>query len=405
MRVVHGKGARRRYIRPVRENGMRRRHMGWFAILALVFALETAAAVDSGEDIVLGATLPLSGEFENYGQSAYYGVNVRVRQINAAGGVGGRRIRILFRDNRGDPELAKRDLVELVGQHNAVAIIGPLLSDAAIAVRDLAAMYGVVVVSPMASSDAVVRGNPWMFRVGFGGKGEAEGIVDFQVRAFGAERCAVIYDQRHAFAMETARQVGENFKARGGRVTGMYPMLDESGTKDLSALLKRVAGEKPDFIFCASYALEATEIIHAARDAEISTRFCAPSTWDNELVFEGSGRRLAGTCITSSLLEKSFNYRPFQTFYDAMAAAGMESPDGQAANAYDAVSLIAKAMEKGVTSDAIREGLLTVKRLPLATGRVSISADGSAIKTVIIRMVEVVGSHLVPVYAERFDPK
>lgn len=384
---------------------MYRRHAGWFAVLVMVLVHGAAAAADSGEDIVLGATLPLSGEFEYYGQSAYYGVNVRVRQINAAGGVGGRRLRILFRDNRGDPEVAKRDIVELVGQHNAVAVIGPLLSDAAIAVRDLAEAYGVVIISPMASSDEVTRDNPWMFRIGFSMKGEAEGIVDFQVRAFGAERCALVYDQRHTFALDLARRVGDAFRARGGRVVGMYPMRDESGGKDLPGLLEKIAAEKPDFIFCASYALEATEIIHAARDSAVATRFCASSTWDNELVFEGAGRRLAGTCITSSLLERSFNYRPFQTFYDAMAAAGMESPDGQAANAYDAVSIVAKAMENGTTSEAIREGLLTIKRLPLATGRVSITADGSANKSVIIRMVEIIGTRLVPVYAERFDPK
>lgn len=364
---------------------------------------EEATPELSGE-IVIGATFPLSGQFENYGQSAYYGAVTRVKMINDAGGVNGKRLVVEWRDNKSDSAQAVRDVEEFARDLKMPAILGPLLSEAAMAARQVAMRYNVVVMSPMGTSDALVRGNKWMFRACFNNSAQAEGLADFQIRGWGAKSAAILYDPRFEFSRELARIFRTKFMAKGGTLIESLPLIDADGRKDFETPLKRLAAGNPDFIFAPVYALEAIELIQMLKQLGIGTRVCAPDTWDNELVFDASGRRLAGTCVTSALFEQEFNYRPFLTFYTAMENAGMDTPDAQAACAYDAVTLLVEGLKKGETAEDVRQGLLAVKRFPLATGRLSVLPDGDTRKPVLIRVVEIRNGRLTPVFAERFDP-
>lgn len=224
------------------------------------------------------------------------------------------------------------------------------------------------------------------------------------MNSYGAKSCGILYDSRHAFSIELAQTFQRKFREKGGRVVGLLSFIGEKGEKGYDGPLQTLADEKPDFIFAPCYALEVTELIRAAKNLGVTTRFCGSDTWDSELVFDGSGLRLTGSSFASSLFEQAFNYRPFQVFFNAMEQAGMDNPDAPAACAYDAVSLLAAALKTGETSDDIRKGLLAVRRLSLATGRVTITPEGDTMKPILIRIVERKGGRLLPVFAARYDP-
>lgn len=362
----------------------------------------TAEPVFSGE-IRIGATLPRTGLLEDYGLSAYYGVNTCVRQINENGGINGKRLVVIWRDNRSDPEQARRDVVEFVEKYQVPAVIGPLMSDALIAVRPAASELGVVVMSPMATIDAATVGNPWVFRATFTNSAEARSIIRFQMEKYGAKSCGILFDSRASFSVEMVDVFRKMFMENGGEVVGTHSLINDRGEVDCQAPLKDFAGKNPDFVFVACYAREATEVIRAARDLRVSLRFCGHYTWDNEVVFEGSGTRLAGTSFASALFEEGYS-RQVRNFFAAMRNAGMETPDASAACAFDAVAMIAQALKTGETAEDVRKGVLGIRRLMLATGRVSVTPQGETLKPVLIRIVERRGWHMAPIYAERYDP-
>ncbi|MDR1612987.1 MAG: ABC transporter substrate-binding protein [Planctomycetota bacterium] len=362
-----------------------------------------ATPVFSGT-ITLGATFPLSGDLETYGQSAFYGAVTRIKLINAAGGVNGKRLVLEWRDNGSDPAQAARDVEDLVANHRVPAVLGPLLSEAVLAVRPVAEALEVVIVSPMAAIDAIAKQDPWVFRACFNNSAQAEALVRFQMEKYGARSCGILYDPRYGFCAELADIFERKMAERGGAVVGKLPFTGGDGARDYRTPLLELAGKNPDFIMVVSYALEATEIVREAKKSGVPIRLCGPHTWDNELVFDGSGTRLGGACFASAMFEQGFSYRPFRVFFEAMEDAGMDNPDAQAACAYDAVTLLARALETGETPRDIKKGLLAIKRLALATGRTSIAPDGNAIKPVLIRIVERVRDRMVPVYAERYDP-
>ena len=358
----------------------------------------------SGE-IVVGATFPITGPFDYYGQSAYYGAVACVRMINDNGGVNGKRLIVEWRDNQSDPALSVAQVEEFARDLKVPAIIGPLLSDSTFAVRGLAEKYKFVAISPMSTTDSLVQNSQWIFRATFNNTAQAEGLIRFQMRSFGAKSVGIIYDPRFGFSTELGAIFSQRFVQEGGAVLDSLPFMDSEGKKDWETSLRRLAEKKPDFIFAPLYALEAVELIRALKELDIDIRVCGADTWDNELVFDAGGRRLANTSFASALFEQSFNYRPFQTFFAAMEKAGMENPDAQAACAWDAVLMLAEALKTGETAEAVRRGVMGIKRLPLATGRLTILPNHESQKPVLIRVVEERHGRLIPVYADRYDPR
>ncbi len=372
-----------------------------------IFAGETAgeddAAVSFSGDIVIGATFPRSGFLEDYGLSAYYGANTAVRMTNAAGGINGKRLVLEWRDNASDPDLAEQQVRELAEQFRVPAVLGPLMSDSALRVRPVARELGVTIVSPMATLDQLPEKDPWVFRACFNNSATVDALVRFQRDKYGASSCAILYDPRYAFSLESARSYEKKITTEGGACLGVFSILAKNGEKDYATPMAAIAALGPDYIFAPCYAVEATEMIQQAKIHNLNIRFCGHYTWDNQVVFEGSGTRLAGTSFASALFEQAFS-RSFRTFYSAMEAAGMDTPDASAALAYDAVMLLAEAMKNGETAEQIREGLLSIRNHMLATGRITITETGDSIKPVLVRVVERNGYRLEPVYAERYDP-
>ena len=386
---------------------MRQRRRLHIAAPILVLAVAGIAPGGDGAfrgEIRIGATLPLTGELDAYGQSAYYGVMTSVKVINSAGGINGKRLEVEWRDNRSDPRQSIRDIEELVGKFKVPAVIGPLFSDSIASVIPVAERLGVVVISPMATMDAITRERPWVFRAGFSNSDQVNALVRFQMEKYGAATCGILYNPRFNFSRELSAVFEHRFAAAGGRVVGRHPFVDEKGKKDYETPLKRLAADNPDFIFAPCVALEATELIRTAKALGIRTRFSGSHTWDIELVFDATGSRLVGTSFTSALFEQGFSYRPFRAFFDAMLQAGMDNPDAEAALAYDSVVLLAEALKKGETPEAVRQALLAIRNLPLATGRTTIGERGETRKPVLIRVVERRNGRLIPVYAERYDP-
>lgn len=375
----------------------------------IAFAGEEEAHLESPPtftgDIVVGATFPLTGKMDYYGQSAYLGANTRVRMINAKGGINGKRLVILWRDNKSSPQKAREDSIELIEKHGVSAIIGPLLSDAALAVSDVASERKVVFISPMASSDTSARDKGWMFRVLFPNLWAASSLSSFQIQNFGARSCAILYDPRYEFSVEFANDFERIFRASGGKVVGILSIIDYYGNKNFTGPLKKLSAYTPDFIFAPTYGIEAVELIHAARDIGITSRFAAPITWDTELVYDASGRRLTGTAIVSTLFERTYRYRSFQEFYRALENAGMDVPDSMAAAAYDAITLLSVGLQNGETAEEIRAAIQKIHEMPLATGAATMLPEGRLQKPLVIRFVEERNGRVLPVFAERFDPE
>lgn len=363
-----------------------------------------AVAAESADDntIVIGITLPRTGHLESYGLSAFYGASTCVRQINESGGINGKKLVVEWRDNGSDPARAAENVRDLVENHHVPVIIGPLMSNATIRVKHLARELGVVVLTPMASMNAIPEQDPWVFRTSTSSTAQVNALLSFAKVRMGFTRGAVIYDTRWSFSREISSVFLSLMRQYGFENMGRYNVVNDFGDVDYETPLKEIAENGANVIFAPLYVNEATELLQAAKKLGITIPFCGTATWDNEMLYYGSGTRLAGSAFCSALFEPEFN-RMSREFFKAMTEVGMEEPDTAASSAYDTVYIVARALAQGTTPEQVREALLNMSEVSLAAGRFSFTPTGDSIRPTVIRFVQHHDQRLEPIFGEKYD--
>ncbi len=111
----------------------------------------TAPASKPVEEFVLGHVASLTGVEATFGLSADAGMRLAIEELNAAGGLLGRRVTLVSEDDRSRTEEAEVAARQLIGRHQAVAILGPISSTRTLAVAPVAHEHGVPVLTPTAT--------------------------------------------------------------------------------------------------------------------------------------------------------------------------------------------------------------------------------------------------------------
>ena len=113
-------------------------------------APKTAAPVATG-DILVGQVGSVSGGQATFGRSSRDGVELALKKLNASGGIGGRKVKVIHYDDGGLPEQTTQGFTKLIEQDKVVAIIGTENSSNSIAAAPIAQKAGVVMLSPTAT--------------------------------------------------------------------------------------------------------------------------------------------------------------------------------------------------------------------------------------------------------------
>src|SRR5476651_2146847 len=99
-----------------------------FALLVCGAGLSASTGADAAEPIRIGAVLPFSGGVELYGQQARLGLDLAAKDINAAGGILGRPVEVIYADDKTRPASAEAAIHALIESDGVVAVVGPITS-------------------------------------------------------------------------------------------------------------------------------------------------------------------------------------------------------------------------------------------------------------------------------------
>ena len=242
-----------------------------FALL-LVFALTgcnrgTPAATGV---IKIGTVQDLTGGASISGIPNARGVVYAVEEINAAGGINGRMIELTVLDCANDPNEgvnAYRRLVEEIGVH---AIIGPPLSNVALAWVHLSSEDRIPVVGHFMDEAATTNPDngqpfPYMFLVQPGSAIHASAVAKYAINDLNLRTFATIYNSANAFAVSQAGPFMRYVQSQGGRV-----LVEETfswADTDVSAQAIRVAQANPDAVYISDFAVQARMIVTQLRQA------------------------------------------------------------------------------------------------------------------------------------------
>ncbi len=219
---------------------------------ALVVGLSgMATAQDSKAPIKIGVLTPLSGTYAPIGQQVQWGTELATKEINAAGGIAGRQVQLIFEDGEANPGVVTRKAEKLFQSNNIDFLTGIVSSGATLAVGQVAERNQRLASTTVSLSDAITgsKCSPNMFRVNAPGGMQATGLAqwikknkpDARVFAIGPD-----YEMgRNTVAGFTAQA-----KALGLNVVGeVFPPL---GEKDYSPYFGQIRQARPDVVYTST---------------------------------------------------------------------------------------------------------------------------------------------------------
>ena len=127
----------------------------------------TSTSAGGGGDILVGEYGSLTGPQATFGQSTHNGIMMAVDEINAAGGINGRKIKVLTEDDQSKQEEAANAVTKLISQNNVVAVLGEVASSASIAAAPICQSNKVPMITPSSTNDEVTQKGDYIFRICF----------------------------------------------------------------------------------------------------------------------------------------------------------------------------------------------------------------------------------------------
>lgn len=300
------------------------------------------------------------------------GIDLALTEINARGGVRGRPLRLVERDDEGGGGKAAAIAGEFVANRSIVGVIGHVTSGAMMAAAPVYEQ-GLAAIATTASSPDLSGISEWAFRVISSDSDNGIDMARFAT-ARGFRRVAILYENN-----SYGRGLADSFR-RGysGQIVAIDP-IPSDGKANLEPYVSWLRVQRPDLVFVAGTDASGRAFLQEARRQALTSAYMGGDGW-------------TPLAVDTALAEGVFVGAPFsaedpraesQRFVRAYRDRYHEDPDGNAALAYDATMLLAAAIEAvGPSRSAIREwlaGLATTEPYAGVTGAIAFRASGDVI--------------------------
>lgn len=314
------------------------------------------------------------------------GAKLAQAEINQAGGVLGMQVAFIERDNRPatgpfpDPTTAAFTVEaakELIEMEKVIAILGPVYSTNAVEVAPISP----IPVLPAATGANVTEAGDFIFLIGVSNAVQAETMAEFAVNTLGKKTAMTIHQDGDVYSIGLTKAFRTNFSQLGGTVVGDEEVY-KVGDTTFSEQLKRILTANPDALFISSFAPEAPLLMKAAREIGIESVFLGSDGWEGDTFFTTleDNAPLEGAYYTTSSNDPSTpGAQKFAAAYMAMFGS---APDGTALSGYDAMRILASAIEAVKSTDpvAIRDAIQAITDYEGAASIARFNEDRHAIR-------------------------
>ncbi len=332
----------------------------------------------------IGGIGPLTGDAASYGISVKQGAQVAVDEINAAGGVNGMKLELIFEDDECNEEKSVSAYNKLM-DNGINALLGSVTSGCSIAVSEESVNDGILQLTPSGSAmDCTKQANS--FRICFTDPLQGELMAQY-IADQGLKSPAIIYD----IASDYSKGIHDAFVAKA-QALGMTIAADESftgGDVDFKTQLTKIKSSGADCLFLPIYYTEVGYISEQASTVGVSLPYFGCDGWDGVIKqLDGNTANIEGAIFLTPFVANSSNEK-VKAFVSAYEAAYGSTPDQFAADAYDGVYVIKAAIEKaGDTSNEALIAAMTQITVDGVTGSMSFTAEGEPNKSAMVAVIE-----------------
>ncbi|MEP6635825.1 MAG: ABC transporter substrate-binding protein, partial [Acidobacteriota bacterium] len=377
------------------------------ATLCFAFACERRGGPGAGGSsgtIVVGYYGDLTGRTSNFGQSTKAGVEMAADEINKAGGIDGRQIKIISEDDEGRPEKAATVVTKLIDQDRVVALVGEVASGNTLAAAPKAQAARVPMISPSSTNPAVTQVGDYISRVCFIDPFQGDVMAKFSANTLKAKKAAIMMDFNAPYSRGLTEFFEASFKKLGGEIVNKQAYTQ--GDRDYKGQLTAIRSSNPDVIYVPGYYGEVGVIAKQAKQLDIKAPLLGGDGWDSTQLWDLGGDALNGDFISNhySVDDPSPAIRKFVADYKARYGT---VPDALAALGYDAMKVLADAMKRAGTTEGpkLKDAINATKNFAGVTGVITIDENRNAVKpAVVLKLQDRKYIYMETIYPEGMTP-
>lgn len=324
-----------------------------------------------------GVAAPFTGQegAPVYGENIRNAVELAVEEINAAGGVKGRKLVPRYEDTQLQASAAVSAVQKLASVDHVPVIIGPVASSSTIAASKVAEQAPVVLISPASTSHEISGISPYVFRTIAPDTLEANAMAKYALDK-GYKRFGVAFVD-NAGTRGPAIVFKANIEKAGGAILAFEVV--PQGSTDARTQMTKLVGATPDAVYLLGYALELGSMLKQFREQNTQVPILSFQVMEEPKVREIAGTAAEGVVFTTPTLYDTFAKGKARTFIEKYRAKYGSDPGIFSANAYDAVGVLAQTIEKhGFEVEQIRVGLTQVRGFKGASGTFDINSKGDS---------------------------
>lgn len=351
-----------------------------------------AAGIAVGQDqrtgeILIGEFQALTGATAMFGIAAKNGIDMAVDAVNSAGGILGKRVRVIVEDDKGLPQETQRVVTKLINQDSVIALLGAVSSSQSLAAAAVAQANGIPMISPSSTNPKITQAGDYIFRACFIDSLQGLAMARFAFDTLKVRNAAILRDNRGDYSSILADNFAESFRKMGGTV-----LVDESYSQrdtDFIPQLTRIKASNPDAVFVPGYYTEVGLIAVQAKALGLTVPLLGGDGWDSPRLVTVGGDALNGSYYSTQ-------YSPAdpspenQNFIAKYKERYQQVPDTLAALGFDSAKALFEAIRRANSTDPskVRDALAQTTDFPGVTGRITLDAARNAIKPAVVLQVK-----------------
>ena len=290
--------------------------------------------------LTVAALLPLTGTNKIYAEQMREGLLCAETEINANGGIGGRKLILRFIDTRGDAA-GTRDAVDQAEKLNAVGLIAGYNTEEVSRIIEHSSRLRMPTVIPLATSMYHLQVSPFVYRNAYSDAQQMEMLAAYMRAWRSLTRGAVLIDP--IGAPEYSRGIARNFAQavvdQGGEIVSTT-ILPADG-KVSRETIRDILTAAPQFILVPSQGKRSADILKKLRLGGFTGIICGPDSWDDTDFIDALADFDPGDCVYTAFFSPENPSPEFAAFRKTFRARFLHNPEACETQSYDALKFLA----------------------------------------------------------------
>jgi len=362
------------------------------AKITLIFISFLLLACVDKEPINIGFLAGISGRVADLGIGGRNGAMLAIEMTNASGGISGRPLQLIVKDDKQDPTLAKQAFRKLIDKR-VEAVIGPMTSSIALSLKPLADKAQMLLLSPTATATVLSKGGDYFMRVVASSSIYASKSAEHNYQIEGMRRTAVIYDKNNlAYTENWLNEYRRVFETLGGKVE-LVLTFTSSNTVNFTGLIDSIVTAAPDSLLVLANSVDAAAIAQQLRQRNKSIRLSTSEWAATERLIELGGKAVEGT-VTPQFFDRNSRTPGYQAFHKAYFQRFGQEPGFAGLTGFDAANVIIDALKKRQPGEQLRDVILQISQFRGTQSELKFDANGDAKRATFLTTIR--DGHYVP---------